>query len=56
MFAPIPGVIGTMMAVEALKYLAGLDSPRGVLRLYEGDTGRFHSLKIPRRAGCPACS
>ena len=55
-FAPVPGVIGTMMAVEALKYLAGLDSPRGVLRLYEGDTGRFHSLKIPRRAGCPACS
>jgi adenylyltransferase/sulfurtransferase len=54
-FAPVPGVIGTMMAVEALKFLAGLDSPRGVLRLYEGDTGRFHSLKIPRRTGCTAC-
>ena len=55
-FAPVPGVIGTMMAVEALKHLAGLDSPRGALRLYEGDSGRFHTVKIPKRADCPACS
>jgi adenylyltransferase/sulfurtransferase len=55
-FAPVPGVIGTMMAVEALKFLAGLDSPRGMLRLYEGDSGRFHSVKIPKRADCPACA
>jgi len=54
-FAPVPGVIGTRMAVEALKFLAGLDSPRGVLRLYEGDSGRFHAVKIPKRADCPAC-
>lgn len=54
-FAPVPGVIGTMMAVEALKHLAGLDSPRGALRLYEGDSGRFHSVSIPKRADCPAC-
>jgi molybdopterin/thiamine biosynthesis adenylyltransferase len=55
-FAPVPGVIGTMMAVEALKHLAGLDSPRGTLRLYEADSGGFHSVKIPRRPDCPACS
>ncbi len=55
-FAPVPGVIGTMMAVEALKFLAGLDSPRGALRLYEGDSGRFHSVNIPKRADCPGCS
>ena len=54
-FAPVPGVIGTMMAVEALKFLAGIDSPRGMLSLYEGDSGRFHSVKIPRRPECPAC-
>jgi len=54
-FAPVPGVIGTMMAVEALKFLAGIDSPRGMLSLYEGDSGRFHSVKIPRRPDCPAC-
>ena len=54
-FAPVPGVIGTMMAVEALKFLAGLDSPRGTLSLYEGDSGRFHSVRIPKRTDCPAC-
>ena len=55
-FAPVPGVIGTMMAVEALKFLAGLDSPRGTLQLYEADSGRFHSVKIPKRPDCPGCS
>ena len=55
-FAPVPGVIGTMMAVEALKFVAGLDSPRGVLSLYEATSGRFHSVKIPRRPDCTACS
>jgi adenylyltransferase/sulfurtransferase len=52
-FAPVPGVIGTMMAVEALKFLAGLDSPRGTLHLYEADSSRFHSVKIPKRPDCP---
>ncbi len=54
-FAPVPGVIGTMMAVEALKFLAGLGSPRGTLLLYEADRGSFRSVKIPRRPDCPAC-
>jgi adenylyltransferase/sulfurtransferase len=54
-FAPVPGVIGTMMAVEALKFLAGLDSPRGSLHLYEADSGRFHSVKIPKRPDCSGC-
>jgi molybdopterin/thiamine biosynthesis adenylyltransferase len=55
-FAPVPGVIGTLMAVEALKFLAGLESPRGTLSLYEGGSGSFHSVKIPKRPDCPGCS
>jgi len=54
--APVPGVIGTLMAVEALKFLAAIDSPRGVLRLYEGGSGDFRSVTIPKRADCAACS
>ena len=54
--APVPGVIGTLMAVETLKFLAGLDSPRGVLRLYEGESGEFRSVRIKKREDCPACS
>ncbi|MCK5326848.1 MAG: ThiF family adenylyltransferase, partial [Woeseiaceae bacterium] len=53
--APVPGLIGTMMAVEALKFLAGIDSPRGVLRLYEGGSGEFRAVTIPKRADCAAC-
>ncbi|NIA26523.1 MAG: molybdopterin-synthase adenylyltransferase MoeB [Desulfobulbaceae bacterium] len=53
--AAVPGVIGTLMAVEALKYLAGLDSPRGKLRLYDAASGDFSSVAISKRSDCPAC-
>jgi adenylyltransferase/sulfurtransferase len=51
----VPGVIGTLMAVEALKQLAGIDSPRGVLQLYDAGNGRFQSVNIAKRIDCPAC-
>lgn len=54
--APVPGVIGTLMAVEALKFLAGIESPRGVLRLYEAGSGEFRSVTIRKRGDCPVCS
>lgn len=54
--APVPGVIGTLMAVETLKFLAGLESPTGMLRLYDGERGDFHSVRIKKRTDCPACS
>lgn len=54
--APVPGVIGTLMAVEALKSLAGIESPRGILRLYEGVSGEFRAVSIAKRAGCAGCS
>jgi molybdopterin/thiamine biosynthesis adenylyltransferase len=53
--AAVPGVIGTLMAVEALKYLAGLDSPRGRLSLYDAASGDFSSVAISKRSNCPAC-
>lgn len=54
--APVPGVIGTLMAVEALKYLAGIDSPRGVLRLYDATSGDFRSVSIAKDPVCEACA
>jgi len=53
--AAVPGVIGTLMAVEALKHLAGIDSPRGVLQLYDAGNGRFQSVNIAKRDNCPGC-
>ncbi len=51
----VPGVIGTLMAVEALKYLAGIGSPRGVLQLYDAGNGGFQSVNIAKRDNCPGC-
>jgi molybdopterin/thiamine biosynthesis adenylyltransferase len=54
--SPVPGVIGTMMAVEALKYFAGIDSDTTLLHLYDAAATEFHTLKIQKREDCPACS
>ena len=52
---PVPGVIGTLMAVEALKLLAGLEVARGVLRLYDAAAVTFSSVNIAKRKDCPVC-
>jgi adenylyltransferase/sulfurtransferase len=52
---PVPGAIGTLMAVEALKYLAGINSRRGVLRLFDALSGELRSVTVAKRVGCPAC-
>ncbi len=54
--APVPGVIGTMMAVETLKYLAGIVTAAPVLRLYDAAATEFHHLAVRKRGDCPACS
>ncbi len=54
-FAPVPGVIGTMMAVECLKYLAGMKGPPPGLSLYDGIEGEFRHLGISKQEHCPVC-
>ncbi len=54
--APVPGVIGTLMAVEALKVLAGISAivPKQ-LNLYDALTGDWRQIAIKKRADCCAC-
>ena len=53
---PVPGVIGSAMAVETLKSLSGAGTVlQNTLLLYDGGEGRWQSLRINRRAACPAC-
>jgi molybdopterin/thiamine biosynthesis adenylyltransferase len=52
---PVPGTIGSLMAVEALKFLAGIESPRGILRLFDAASGEFRSLAVNKRDDCPSC-
>lgn len=54
---PVTGVIGSMMAVEALKILSGCaPSADGRLMLYDAREGTWGSLRIERDPACPVCS
>lgn len=53
--APVPGVIGTMMAVEALKFLVGIGPGPAELRLYDAASGTWQSVGIRKRDGCRTC-
>jgi len=54
--APVPGVIGTLMAAEALKLLLGWDSEsRGRLLLWDAKRGDWQSVKLARDPECEVC-
>lgn len=54
--APVPGVIGTMMAVEALKAIAGAPVDSGNLSLYDALASEWRKVAIKKRKKCPACA
>ena len=54
--APVPGVIGTLMALEALKLLLGLDSAlRNRLHLWDAKRGEWHDVALLVDPACPDC-
>jgi len=53
--AAVPGVIGTMMAVETLKYLSGMPTASPALNLYDAMTGDWQKVRIKKRENCPGC-
>ncbi len=53
----LPGIIGSLQAMEAIKQLLGLgDSLSGRLLTYDALEQSFRTLKIRRDPNCPACS
>ena len=53
---PLPGVIGTMMAVEAIKIITGAGAPlRGQMVIYDALYGESRTLSVKRRQECPTC-
>lgn len=53
---PLPGVIGSMMAVEALKVITGAGEPlRGEMMIYDALYGESRKITLKRREGCPVC-
>lgn len=53
--APVPGIIGTLAATEALKVLAGLSCSSGRLTLFDALAMQWQQLKITRNKECPTC-
>ncbi len=54
---PLPGVIGSMMALEAVKEITGAgDGMRGQMLIYDALYTETRKIKLARRADCPICS
>ncbi len=54
--APVPGVVGTMMAVEALKIIAGVPVESGKLNLYDAVASEWRKVGIRKGKNCPGCA
>ncbi len=53
---PLPGVIGAMMAVEAVKQIAGAGQVlRGEMLIYDALWGETRKITLKRRDDCPVC-
>jgi molybdopterin/thiamine biosynthesis adenylyltransferase len=54
--APLPGVVGAMMAVEAVKVLTGAGAPlRGRMLIYDALYAETRGIALAPRADCPVC-
>ncbi len=52
----LPGVIGTIQATEAIKFVTGVGEPLvGKLMLYDALRMRFRTISLARDPGCPVC-
>ncbi|MEO8744948.1 MAG: molybdopterin-synthase adenylyltransferase MoeB [Candidatus Dormiibacterota bacterium] len=55
-FGVLPGIIGSMMAFETIKYLLDIGKPMiGRYLLFEGEDMSFRELKLRQNKACPLC-
>lgn len=52
---PVVGVMGTLQALEAIKLLSGMETPRNTLRMFDGRSGNWRHLALQRSSGCSVC-
>jgi adenylyltransferase/sulfurtransferase len=54
--APVPGVIGCLMAVEAIQVAVNGTSPlAGTLKLWDAISGSWQSINLAKDPDCPIC-
>lgn len=55
-FAPLPGIIGSLMAAEAVKLITNAGTPLfGRLLIHDVRESATRTIKVKRRADCPTC-
>jgi adenylyltransferase/sulfurtransferase len=54
--APLPGVIGSLQATEALKLLLGLPALTGQLLLFDAVTMDWRKMKLRKDPSCKVCA
>ncbi len=53
---PLPGVVGSMMAVEAIKVITGAGQAlRGEMLIYDALYGESRKITLSKRSDCPIC-
>ena len=53
---PVPGVMGTLQAMEVIKLLTGVGEPlTGRLLLFDGLGATFREVRVARNTKCPLC-
>lgn len=53
---PLPGVVGAMMALEAIKMITGAGTPlRGQMMIYDALYGESRQIALGPRTDCPVC-
>ncbi|QPM88879.1 HesA/MoeB/ThiF family protein [Pseudooceanicola algae] len=54
--SPLPGVVGAMMVVEAVKLITGAGATlRGEMLIYDALWGETRKIALKRRPDCPVC-
>ena len=54
--SPLPGVLGTMMALEAVKHITGAGQGlSGRLMMYDALYAETRVIKVARRTNCEIC-
>ncbi len=55
-FGALPGIVGSLLAVEAIKHLLGLgDTLAGKLLHYDALASSFRTVRLARNPRCPSC-
>lgn len=56
-FSPLPGVVGTLMATEAIKHILNVGNGlQGVMLIYDSMQSEIRSIKLKKADNCRVCS